>query len=48
MKDMNLNKMSYNELVAKNAETQKAIEALVAKSVEYQKAINLMSTATQF
>ena len=31
--------MSYNELVAKNAETQKAIEALVAKSVEYQKAI---------
>ncbi len=31
--------MSYNELVAKNAETQKAIEKLVAKSVEYQKAI---------
>jgi len=46
MKDMNLNKMSYNELVAKNAETQKAIEALVAKSVEYQKAINLKREAS--
>lgn len=40
MKNMNLNEMSYNELVAKNAETQKAIEELVAKRVEYQKAIN--------
>lgn len=40
MKNMNLDEMSYNELVAKNAETQKAIEALVAKSVEYQKEIN--------
>ena len=38
--------MSYNELVAKNAETQKAIEALVAKSVEYQKAINLKREAS--
>ncbi|MBQ4197570.1 MAG: hypothetical protein II659_06965, partial [Bacteroidales bacterium] len=36
---MNLDEMSYNELVAMNAETQKAIEKLVAKSVEYQKAI---------
>lgn len=46
MKNMNLNEMSYNELVAKNAETQKAIEALVAKSVEYQKAINLKREAS--
>ena len=46
MKDMNLNEMSYNELVAKNAETQRAIEALVAKSVEYQKAINLKREAS--
>lgn len=46
MKNMNLNEMSYNELVAKNAETQKAIEALVAKSVEYQKAINLKKEAS--
>ena len=38
--------MSYNELVAKNAETQKAIEKLVAKSVEYQKAINLKREAS--
>ena len=46
MKDMNLHEMSYNELVAKNAETQRAIEALVAKSVEYQKAINLKREAS--
>ena len=38
-KNVSLNEMSYNELVAMNIETQKAIEKLVAKSVEYQKAI---------
>ena len=46
MKNMNLDEMSYNELVAMNAETQKAIEKLVAKSVEYQKAINLKREAS--
>lgn len=40
-KNMNLNGMSYNELVAKNEETQRAISKLEAKSAEYQKAISL-------